>query len=191
MQSKSTSLSQASASVTHFADDWLGGDHDFKFGSQASKGIAETMVTPSATGTYYYHYTYNYDYYGTIYPYEYYYKVDGLPYYYGNHQESVSLYADDSFRITDRLTLNLGLRYDYHKGIIPSFPRLDGEGNPTGEVIPGLDPVFTWNNVSPRLGFAYALGAEQKSVIRGSFGVYYDGNVGGNWNYPPPGAPTQ
>jgi len=28
-------------------------------------------------------------------------------------------------------------------------------------------------------------------VIRGSFGVYYDGNVGGNWNYPPPDFPTQ
>jgi outer membrane receptor protein involved in Fe transport len=186
-----TTLNQASATVTHFADDWIAGDHDFKFGIQASRGTAKTMVSPSATGTYYYHYTYEYDYYGTTYPYEYYYKVDGLPYFYGNEQESVSVFADDSWTISDRLTLNLGLRYDYHKGIIPSYDRLDGSGNPTGEMIPGVDPVFTWQNWSPRIGFAYAAGADQKTVIRGSFGVYYDGNVGGNWNYPPPGHPGQ
>ena len=185
-----TSIDQVSATVTHFADDWVAGDHDFKFGIQASRGDAITQVASSATGTYYYHYTYEYDYYGTIYPYDYYYKVDGLSYFYGNEQESVSVFVDDSWSVSSRLTLNLGLRYDYHKGIIPSFPRLDVDGNPTGENIPGVDPVFTWNNLSPRIGFAYALGADQKTVIRGSFGVYYDGNVGGNWNSPPPFAPT-
>jgi len=186
-----TTLDQASVSLTHFADDWLAGDHDFKFGVQASRGTAHTLVSTSATGSYYYHYTYNYDYYGTIYPYEYYYRVDGLPYYYGNDQESLSAYVDDSWSISDRLTLNLGLRFDRHNGIIPAFNVLDGEGNPTGEQNPGFDPIFTWNNWSPRLGFAYAVGADQKSVIRGSFGVYYDGNVGGNWNYPPPNHPGQ
>jgi hypothetical protein len=179
-----TSVDQVSVSLTHFADDWLAGDHDFKFGVQASRGKAETMAFVSATGVYYYHYTYEYDYYGTIYPYEYYYKVEGLPYMYGNYQESISAFVDDSWRISDRLTLNLGLRYDHHRGIIPAFPRLDYDGNPTGEMIPGVDPVFTWNNISPRLGFAWDVGGNQKTVIRGSFGVYYDGNVGGNWNAP-------
>ncbi len=51
-------------------------------------------------------------------------------------------------------------------------------------MIPGVDPVFTWNNISPRIGFAYDVGGNNKTVIRGSFGVYYDGNVGGNWNAP-------
>ena len=88
------------------------------------------------------------------------------------------------------MTLNLGVRYDHHVGIIPSFNRLDLDGQPTGEKIPGFDPVFTWNNISPRIGFAYAAGAEQKTVIRGSFGVYYDGNVSGNWDAPPPFGPT-
>jgi outer membrane receptor protein involved in Fe transport len=186
-----TSLDQLSASVSHFADDFIAGDHDFKFGVQASRGEAKTKVAPSSTGTYYYHYTYEYDYYGTIYPYEYYYKVDGLPYFYGQEQESVSLFADDSWKVTDRLTVNLGLRYDHHKGVIPSYPRFDANGDPTGETIPGVDPVLTWDHWSPRLGFAYAAGPEQKTVVRGSFGVYFDGNVGGNWNYPPPEHPGQ
>jgi hypothetical protein len=175
-----TSVDNVSVSLTHFADDWLAGDHDFKFGVQATRGEAATTIFTSATGTYYYHDVW--EYYG--YDYDYYYKVQGLPYVYGNDNESISAYADDSWRISDRLTLNLGLRYDHHRGIIPSFPRLDADGNPTGEIIPGIDPVFTWNNISPRIGFAWALDNEQKTVLRGSFGVYYDGNVGGNWNAP-------
>jgi len=185
-----TSVDQASVTVTHFADDWMAGDHDFKFGIQASRGDAITKAFVSATNTYYYHYYYpEYEYYGYIYGGHDYYKAVGLPYWYGNEQESASAFIDDSWNISSRLTLNLGLRYDYIKGIYPSFPRLDWDGNSTGEMIPGADPYFTWNNLSPRLGFAYALGADEKSVIRGSFGVYYDGNVGGNWNSPPPDHP--
>jgi len=184
-----TSVDQVSATITHFADDWVAGDHDFKFGIQASRGDALTKLT--TTGTYYYHdYIPEYEYYGYTYGGDYYYKADFLPYWYGNEQESVSVFVDDSWSISSRLTLNLGLRYDYHKGIIPSYDRLDVNGQPTGEKIPGIDPAFTWNNLSPRLGFAYALGADQKTVIRGSFGVYYDGNVGGNWNSPPPDGPV-
>jgi hypothetical protein len=176
-----TTLDQASASITHFADDWLAGDHDFKFGVQASQGTSKTLVSSSATGVYYTNYG-TYYYYGYEYPY--YYRVVGLPYYYGNEQESIAVFADDSWQISDSLTLNIGLRYDYHKGILPSYPRIGEGGEPTGEMIPGVDPAFTWKNWSPRLGFAWALGADQRSVLRGSFGVYYDGNVGGNWNAP-------
>jgi len=177
-----TSIDQLSVSVSTFADDFIAGDHDFKFGIQASRGESITQTQVAFGGTYYYHFEY--------YGYDYYYKAVQAPYYYGNKQESISAFVDDSWSLNDRLTLNLGLRYDYHKGIIPSFNRLGLDGQPTGEVIPGVDPVFTWNNFSPRIGFAYALGAENKSVIRGSFGIYYDGNVGGNWNAPAPFAPT-
>jgi outer membrane receptor protein involved in Fe transport len=185
-----TSINQVSATISHFADDFLNGEHDFKFGVQLSDGDAITKTSPSATGTYYYHYTYEYDYYGTIYPYDYYYKVDGQAYFYGNEQSSWSAFIDDSWTVTDRLTLNLGLRHDHHESNIPSFPRLDVLGNPTGEMIAGVDPVLEWDHWSPRIGFAYTAGERQEAVIRGSFGVYYDGNVSGNWNSPPPLAPT-
>lgn len=183
-----TSTDQASIVVSHFADDFLKGDHDFKFGIQANSGEAKTLTTPSSTGSYYYRYTYNYDYYGTIYPYDYYYKVDGLPYYYGNEQDAWALFVDDSWAVSDRLTLNLGLRYDNLQGKFPDFPRLNPDGSPSGQTIPGSDTV-DWGNWSPRLGFAYNAGEQRKIVIRGSAGVYYNGNVGGNWNSPPPFAP--
>jgi hypothetical protein len=86
--------------------------------------------------------------------------------------------------VSDRITVNLGVRYDHNAGVIPSVRRPG-----TGESLPGIDPVFEWDTVSPRLGFAYNAGANRKTVIRGSAGVYYDGNVGGNWISPPPVPP--
>ena len=179
-----TSSDQVSLSISHFADDFLKGDHDFKFGVTASEGDAATLISPSATGTYYYRYLYEYNYYGTIYDYNYYVKVEGAPYFYGNENESWAAFIDDSWAVTDRLTINMGVRYDHNTGIIPAFPR-----PATGEIIPGVDPVFEWDEFSPRFGFAYNAGENRKTVIRGSAGVYYDGNVGGNWNSPPPNSP--
>ena len=176
-----TSTDQVSASLSYFADEFIQGEHDFKFGVQLSQGTAETLVAPSATGTYYY----QFEYYG----YEYYYKAEGRPYIYGNEQESIGVFVDDSWTVTDRLTLNVGLRFDRVEGSIPNFPVFTLDGEPTNETVPGVDPAFTWNNLSPRLGFAYNAGEQRNYVFTGSFGVYYDGNVGGNWNYPPPNHP--
>jgi len=134
------------------------------------------------TGTYYTHYYFE--------PIDYYYKVEGSPYYYGNEQETWGVFVDDSWAVTERLTMNLGLRFDHAVGIIPSYPILTTEGDPSGATTPALDPAFTWDNWSPRIGFAYNAGATRRTVIRGSVGVYYDGIVGGTFNGPPLYAPT-
>jgi hypothetical protein len=63
----------------------------------------------------------------------------------------------------DRLTLNLGVRYDVGIGIFAndiSFPPFQEAGRPDD-----------WNNVQPRLGFAYRL--NDRTVIRGGSGIYY------------------
>jgi hypothetical protein len=173
-----TGSDQLNATVSHFADDFLGGQHEFKFGVQLSRGDGTTTVSPSATGGYYAHE-------GDVY-----YKVEGSPYYYGNEQEAWGVFVDDSWAVSDRLTMNLGLRFDHAEGIIPSYPILEGGGDQTGTTAPGLDPAFTWDNWSPRVGFAYSAGAAGKTVIRGAFGVYYDGVVGATFNGPPPYIPT-
>jgi hypothetical protein len=62
------------------------------------------------------------------------------------------LFAQDEYKPNNKLTLNFGLRYDL-------------------QFLPG--PINTdRNNISPRLGFAYA--PDEKTVLRGSFGLYYD-----------------
>jgi hypothetical protein len=74
-----------------------------------------------------------------------------------------ALWAQDDWQIVDRLTLNLGVRYDVGIGIFANditFPPFQDAGRPDD-----------WNNVQPRLGFAYRL--NDKTVIRGGSGIYY------------------
>lgn len=177
-----TSHDQVDAKLSYFADDFLGGGHDFRFGVQYSRGSAETDIFAGFDGGYYY----RYEYYAG---YPYYYRYTFTPFRYGAEQETWAAFVDDSWRVGDRLTLNLGVRYDVHSGWFPDYPRLDEDGSPTGETIPGIDDVVDWRHVSPRFGFAWVATADQKTVLRGSVGVYRDGNVSGNWDYPPPAVP--
>ncbi len=99
------SRDQVNVTVSHFADDFLAGDHDFKFGVQVGRAELTSRATPSVTGGYYAHF------YGDLY-----YRVEGRPLYYGNDQETWSIFVDDSWALGDRLTLNLGLRFDQAEG---------------------------------------------------------------------------
>jgi carboxypeptidase family protein/TonB-dependent receptor-like protein len=77
--------------------------------------------------------------------------------------QRVAAWAQDDWQIVDRLTLNLGVRYDVGIGIFAndiSFPPFQEAGRP--------DDL---NNVQPRLGFAYRL--NDRTVIRGGSGIYY------------------
>jgi hypothetical protein len=73
----------------------------------------------------------------------------------GQQQDNpnLALFVQDEWRAADRLTVSLGLRYD----------------------VQGIeDPVQTdWNNVSPRLGVAWAPGS-RRTVMRAAFGHFYD-----------------
>ncbi|PYR82685.1 MAG: hypothetical protein DMF87_00420, partial [Acidobacteria bacterium] len=74
-----------------------------------------------------------------------------------------ALWAQDDWQIVNRLTLNLGVRYDVGIGIFAndiSFPPFQDAGRPDD-----------WNNVQPRLGFAYRV--TDRTVIRGGSGIYY------------------
>jgi hypothetical protein len=92
---------------------------------------------------------------------------------------TVGLYAQDDWRATQRLTLNLGLRYEF----MYDFHEINNKGyafrsfatllpaNPTqGPIIVNA----TKKNFSPRVGFAYDVTGDGKTAIRGAFGVYYD-----------------
>ncbi len=76
-----------------------------------------------------------------------------------------NFFIQDDWRITPRLTLNLGLRYEYQSNPDPINvnPALPQTGNMVNDK----------NNLGPRLGFAYALTSDGKTSMRGGWGLYY------------------
>ena len=116
-------------------------------------------------------------------------------------------FVQDDWKITHKLTLNLGLRYDYNSPIHDRHNRVDyafdtSMVNPVdglvnhallpygGQVLGGMTFVgvngnpntyygTTWTNIQPRVGFAYALNG--RTVVRGGFGEMFKNPVpGGN-----------
>ncbi len=83
-------------------------------------------------------------------------------------------FGQDDWRVNPKLTLNLGLRYDYQKLAAPTV------FNPSAALAAaGLStttPVRDRNNFAPRFGFSYAL--DGKTVFRGGYGIFYSRTTG-------------
>ncbi len=86
---------------------------------------------------------------------------------------SVGVYFQDDYHPTNRLTLNLGLRWEMQAGPYSNdfqTPVLTDLGNLGYNNKRKLDK----NNFGPRLGFAWDLKGDAKTVVRGGYGIYYD-----------------
>lgn len=106
-----------------------------------------------------------------------------------------AVYAQDSFKLIPRLTLNYGVRYEHYGVQHNNHQNLDsnfyyGSGSSffetiaTGQVqIAPNSPVGglwapRWGTVSPRVGFAYDVFGNGRSSVRGGFGISYERNFG-------------
>jgi|SRR5579863_744503 len=108
-----------------------------------------------------------------------------------------ALYAQDSWKVKPRLTLNLGLRWEYFGPQADKNPALDsnfflGPGSnvelqsATGQLLTSNNPANPvgglwakhWLNFEPRIGFAYDLFGDGKMAIRGGYGLGFIPNFG-------------
>ncbi len=77
------------------------------------------------------------------------------------------IFLQDDWKITPRLALNLGVRYDY-ESIPDAYPNLI-----VSNFAPSANKISDKNNVAPRLGFAWDPFGLGKTTVRGGFGMYY------------------
>ncbi|MCJ7579413.1 MAG: TonB-dependent receptor [Candidatus Aminicenantes bacterium] len=99
-----------------------------------------------------------------------------------NNMKHFGAFFQDSITIGERLTLNLGLRFDTSKGSFPEQIKAAsadpygllatlGESPFSDYKLPAMD-VFTWTHLSPRLGFAYDLFGDGKTNVKASWSRY-------------------
>jgi hypothetical protein len=95
-------------------------------------------------------------------------------------------FAQDDWRVTHRLTLNLGLRYDLFTNPVEQYNRQTNFDLATGRLLlagaGGNSRAIVdtdKNNFGPRVGFAYDLTGEARTVIRAGYGMFYFIDRGG------------
>ena len=124
------------------------------------------------------------------------------------HRKILAFYGQDDFRVNDRLTLNLGLRYELFRPVTEGRNQMatfDFASNtlvvPKGQTaqltptVASFLPIVRngspslvhpdYRTFAPRFGFAYRI--TDPLVLRGGYGIFYGGQESGPFSFPSPG----
>jgi hypothetical protein len=145
---------------TRFVSDW-GGSHDMKVGAEYQTAgdenvfdLINDVVTYTVNGV-----PNSVELYNTP-------VVDNKQHFY-----EVNFFAQDSWRPTDKTTVNLGLRFAATRGYLPA------QGSPAGAFFPARDfprqDILSWNKLAPRLGLVYDLKGDGKHAAKIAYGRYH------------------
>ncbi|MBN1224884.1 MAG: hypothetical protein JXB23_16670, partial [Candidatus Aminicenantes bacterium] len=136
---------QGSATLSHYAEDFVAGTHDFKIGAAYSRASGGGEYSMNGDVVYF-------DFGGQPYmAMDYVFKMWGV-----NH--TLTFFAQDSWQVTDSLTLNPGFRYNIYRGSIPALN----------------ETVYKPEGFEPRIGFAWDIFKTHKTVLKGHYGRFYE-----------------
>ena len=113
-----------------------------------------------------------------------------IPAGFGHYYNYYSWFLQDDFRVSSRLTLNLGLRWDYSSPLMEVGNRVANWGTSKIDPVSGLPGAYEfagnckactgrsyfgnrdYNNFGPRIGFAYRL--SPKVTLRGAYAIFFE-----------------
>ncbi len=120
----------------------------------------------------------------------------------GERRPEFGAYVQDDFKVSSRLTVNLGLRYDLFIPFVEVYDRQSNFDTSTGKfviasdnaVINGLDvgrklQLTPYRDFMPRVGFAFDLSGSGKTVLRGGYGIFYNNPMTGTSSQKPSNPP--
>lgn len=90
----------------------------------------------------------------------------------------VGAYIQDQWRVAPRLTLNLGLRYEFSTMPVDIYGR-DSALRELTDPAPTVGQLYrnpTKKNISPRFGFAWDVFGDGRTALRGGYGLYFNTN---------------
>lgn len=162
---------QLNASVSHYASDFIKGDHDFKFGMEVERSTVRNRYGYT-TGVWFYDNYSTADDPGTdaYDPVSYSLAYTGGGYDLDATNKRFSGFLQDTWRVTPRLTINPGVRVDFNRGEVTG-----------GE-------VFSTTPIAPRLGFAWDINGNGKTLLKAHVGRYYEALFGSYYYWLDPGA---
>jgi hypothetical protein len=168
----------AKATLSHTERAFAGADHDLKAGTSFEIGEHEQpSVIPGGI-----RYIDN-----SGQPFQ---SVSALPSNVGGRFVTAAFFASDTAAIGDRVTVSAGLRFDHAKAESQDLHAVDSQAHETDTIIHGLGTLYTWNLFSPRLGATVKLTGDGRTMLRGSYGRFYQGVLTGELSSAHPGAAT-
>jgi hypothetical protein len=153
---------QVLGSISYFKNGW-GGDHNFKLGGELFDetvkdvfidGFEEDILHVMQNGA----------------------KLDVILFQPGESIGGLRTYGaflHDTWRVNNRLTLNLGVRMDRYRAYSPEQEHPASRFNPTAMTFAAVDNYISWNNPAPRFGMTYDLMGDGRTVLKANYGSYW------------------
>ena len=155
--------SSAKATLSHYRPGLFGSDHEWKLGGQVERG-GHHITSVAPTGERFV------DSNGE--PSE---KISKTPSHIGGEFVTAAAFVSDAVTVGEQLTINAGLRFEHNRAISQDLHAIDLDGRETSEIIQGLGTLYTWNVFSPRLGITNKVGGSGRTILRASYGRFYQG----------------
>jgi len=83
------------------------------------------------------------------------------------------VFIHDTWRVNNKLTLNLGARFDRYRAFSPAQEHAAGRFNPTAIHFDAVEKYIAWNLPAPRVGITYDLLGDGKTVFKANYGTYF------------------